>query len=155
MNTTMRITSLSIIALLILCALGSAAAAPIKMTAAAHKDYITSIATQQETTLALMLNNNTTKINEPVYLGGVLWSGTQSAPNYIENARVTIQRLSTNGTWIPIGTATTEKGGEYKGTFTTSLTPRGAGVFIFRATYDGDDRFAPSVSNVVMLTVYQ
>ncbi len=154
MNIRMRITSLSIIALLMLCALSSAAASPIKITTAAHNEYITGATSQQETMLAILLSNNTTKINEPVYLGGVLWSGTQSALNCIENARVTIQRLSTNGTWIPIGTATTEKDGEYKGTFTMSLTPRAAGVIIFRATYDGDDRFAPSVSNVVTLTVY-
>ena len=154
MNIRMRITSLSIIALVMLCALSSAAVSPIKITTAAHSEYITGATAQQETVLAILLINNTTKIKEPVYLLGALASGTQSAPNYIENARVTIQQLSANGTWIPIGTATTERDGEYKGKFVVSLTPRVAGFNTYRATYDGDSQFAPSVSNVVVLTVY-
>jgi hypothetical protein len=150
----MRIASLSIIALVMLCALSSAAVSPIKITTAAQSEHITGATAQQETVLVILLSNNTTKINEPVYLLGVLASGTQSAPNYIGNARVTIQQLSANGTWLPIGTATTEKDGEYKGKFVVSLTPRVAGVSVYRATYDGDSQFASSVSKVVSLTTY-
>jgi hypothetical protein len=124
------------------------------MATAAHSEYAKGTTDQQQTMLGIVLSNNTTKINEKVTLIGGLASGTPQTPNPIENARVTIQQLSANGTWISIGTATTEKDGEYKGMFFVLLTPRAPGVIIYRATYDGDNRFAPSVSNVVTLTVY-
>jgi hypothetical protein len=152
MNIRTQIISLSTIAIVTLCVLNVTAASTSNMATAAHSEYATGTTAQQQTVLAIVLSNNTTKINEPVYLLGGLRSGTQSAPNYIENARVTIQQLSANGTWIPIGTATTEAD-EYKGGFVVSLTPRAAGFNIYRATYDGDVQFAPSVSNVVVLTV--
>ncbi len=153
MNIRTQIISLSTIAIVTLCVLNVTAASTSNMGTAAHSEYATGTTAQQQTVLAIVLSNNTTKINEPVYLLGGLASGTQSAPNYIENARATLQQLSANGTWIPIGTATTETG-EYKGRFVVSLTPRAAGFNIYRATYDGDSQFAPSVSNVVVLTVY-
>jgi hypothetical protein len=151
MNIRMRIISLSIIALVILCALSSAAASTIKITTAAHSEYITDATAQQKTVLAIWLSNNTTKINESVYLLGILASGTPSAPSPIENARMTIQQLA-NETWIPIGSATT-LAGDYSGMFVVSLTPRAIGSTSYRATYDGDGQFAPSVSNAVVLTV--
>jgi hypothetical protein len=161
MNIKTQIISLSTIAIVTLCVLNVTAASTSNMATAAHSEYATGTTAQQETSLGIGLVDqnfkptNTTKVGQPVDLIGLLMypSGDPNAPNYIENARVTIQQLSANGTWIPIGTATTETG-ELKGTFVMLLTPRAAGFNIYRATYDGDSQFAHSVSNVVVLTVY-
>jgi hypothetical protein len=39
------------------------------------------------------------------------------------------------------------------GMFAVKLTPEAAGVYTYRVTFDGDDQYAPAVSNVVTLTV--
>jgi len=33
-----------------------------------------------------------------------------------------------------------------------TLTPEVAGVYTYRVTYDGDNQYAPAVSNVITLT---
>jgi hypothetical protein len=37
--------------------------------------------------------------------------------------------------------------------FIMKLPPKVAGVYTYQITYDGDDQYAPAVSNVVTLTV--
>ena len=39
------------------------------------------------------------------------------------------------------------------GIFSAKLTPMVAGVYTYRVTYDGNNQYAPAVSNVVTLTV--
>ena len=156
MNIRIRIISLLIITLLTLCVLNIAAASTSTPTTATHNGYNTDATAQQTTMLVIKLMNNngeeisTTKVGQTVDVVGVLVSGTLT-PNFIGGAKVNIQ-LMTNGTWTTLGATTTETG-QYKGMFAAPITPSFTGVFSYRATYDGDSQYAPSVSNVVQLTV--
>ena len=72
--------------------------------------------------------------------------------NYIGGATVNIQGSLDGNTWTTVLNTTTETG-KYNGFFLVLWTPPSTGVVYVRATYDGDSQYAPTVSNVVKLTV--
>jgi hypothetical protein len=153
------LTCLLIAALLTLCVPNVAAAQASKVTPVTYSGHAldTDATAQQSTVLYITLMNkngeeiSTAKVNQTVDLVGGLVSGTSSAPNYIGGAKVTVQALI-NETWTTLATTTTQTG-QYKGFFIGTITPHAAGVFSLRAIYDGDSQYAPTVSNVVTLTV--
>jgi hypothetical protein len=101
--------------------------------------------------------------NQQVVLSGVLaWrnpDAPNAAPDGIGGAKVNIQESLDGNTWNTVQTATTEtrtdvsEGEVGNGFFLVNWGSSGPGVFYFRATYDGDNQYAPAVSNVVRLTV--
>jgi hypothetical protein len=143
--------------MLTLCVLNIAAASASTPTTATHNRYNTDTTDQQTTTLVIRLMNNngdeivTANVNQTVNVVGVLMAGTLT-PNFIGGAKVNTQLMKTNGTWTTISTTTTETG-QYKGMFAAPITPTSTGAFSYRATYNGDSQYAPTVSNVVTLTI--
>ena len=100
-------------------------------------------------------------VGQYVDLRGILSSGTPPASPYdyshgIANATVNIQSMNSDGkTWTTVDTKRTNLPNDYPGagTFILILTPKDVGAYTYRVTYDGDSQYAPSVSNVVTLTV--
>ncbi len=159
LNLEKTLTCLFIVAILILCVPYVAAGQARKSTPVTYSRYAvdTEATAKQPTVLVIVLMNkngeklSAAKVGQTLDLVGGLVSGTSSAPNYIGGAKVNIQQLI-SGTWTTLGTATTETG-QHKGFFIETITPTSSGVFSFKATYDGDSQYAPTVSNVVNLTV--
>ena len=150
---------LSIVAVLIVCAPNVTAASTSTPTIAIHSGHNTNARALQTTMLGAKFINDkgdqitTAKVNEDVTFGGILVSGTASAPNPIGGAKINIQKMQ-SGTWATVYTATTITG-ENKGIYAVTYTPHAAGTFSFRATYDGDSQYAPAVSNVAKITVVE
>ena len=69
----------------------------------------------------------------------------------IGGAKINIQFQNLDGTLNTVGTTITETG-KNNGAFLVSWTPNTIGVFYIRATYDGDNQYAPCVSKVVQVT---
>jgi hypothetical protein len=139
-----------------LCAINVTAASTSKLATVTHNGYATDTRSQQQTHLAIKLANkngdeiSTTNVNQTVQLLGLLrMPGTS---NYIGGATVNIQLSLDGNTWTTILHTTTETG-KYNGFFFASWTPQSTGVVYVRATYDGDSQYAPTVSNVVQVTV--
>jgi hypothetical protein len=157
MSILKGIGSVLIIAMLTLCVLNIAAASTSKLTPATalvtYNGYATN-ATINQTVLEIMLSSNTTNVNEKVTLIGGLASSPIQTQNFIGGATVNIQKW-VNETWTTVDTTTTTAAGDYKGWFKVPITPSSTGVFSYRATYDGDSQYAPTVSNVVRLMVNQ
>ena len=60
-----------------------------------------------------------------------------------------IQYLNYDGTaWYAVGIATIMSGGKEAGYFGGTLTLKRLGVYLYRATYDGESLYAPAISNV-------
>jgi hypothetical protein len=164
MEITKAILSLSIVAILAICMFDGVAAAPVsKQTTDVHRNYTVDVkGDRQQTYLVAYLRNQTAitiGVDQPVYLGGILdVSPTFSPGRGIPNATVNIQSLNPDGkTWSTVATRITEavdqQGHGMNGFFVVVLTPVVAGVYTYRVTYDGDSQYAPSVSNIVTLTV--
>jgi len=141
-----------------LCAMNVTAASTSKLTTATHNGYATDVRSQQQTVVEIMLLNNngdkinTTTVNQSVILGGVLTSVPSNSSNYLGGATVNIQGSLDGNKWIAITHVATQTG-EFNGFFAVKWTQSKPGVIYFRATYDGDNQYAPTVSNVVKLTV--
>jgi len=160
------IIDLSIIAILIICMFNSVAAAPVsKITTNIHSNYNADVSAGQQTYILAILNGNATtitmEVGQSVYLHGALSSGTpptswRDSSHGVSNATVNIQSMNSDGkTWTTVDTKRTNLPNDYPGagTFILILTPKDVGAYTYRVTYDGDSQYAPSVSNVVTLTV--
>jgi len=149
------ILSLSTIAILTIYMFNSVAAAPVnKQTTDVHRSYAMDAPIKTQTGLVLALSNNTTVVGTPVDIVGALAAKEHDTIHFIGGATITIQQLGTNGTtWNTIGTAQTLSTGNETGFFGARITPKSSGYYIVRATYDGDNNYAPAVSNVVALIV--
>jgi hypothetical protein len=142
---------LLIAAIFTICMPNVAAAPKTKQTTVVDSRYIMEVRGKEQPLLGLLLSNNTTYVNQSVDVVGGLATGTPSALHGIEGATINIQRLNYNGTtWYNLGTLTTLTGKD-AGLFGASITPKEPGPHIYRATYDGDSRYAPAISNVVAL----
>ncbi len=170
MGMKKAIISLSIVAILTICVFnGVAAAAVSKQTTDVRSNYAVDARGNQQTYLAAYLGLDdatalTMGVGQYTYLYGVLSVGTPptSSNDYshgIGNARVNIQSMNSDGkTWSTVATHITSAdasvpGMPLVGFFSAKLTPNGAGVYTYRVTYDGESQYAPTVSNVVTLTV--
>ena len=158
MNIRIRILGLLIIAMMSLCAINVTAASTSKLATVTHNGYATDARSEQQTSLAIKLGNkngdeiSTTNVNQTVFLVGALTSGTSNPPNYIGGAAVNIQGSLDGNKWVTISHVATQTD-KFNGLFAVNWTQSNRGVFYFRATYDGDSQYAPTVSNVVQLTV--
>jgi len=139
-----------------LCAINVTAASTSKLATVTHNGYATDARSEQQTRLAIKLWNkngdeiSTTDVNQTVFLLGLL--GTPGTSNHIGGAKVNIQGSLDGNTWTTVGNTTTETD-KYNGFFLVSWTPQSTGVVYVRATYDGDSQYAPTMSNMVKLTV--
>lgn len=153
MSMRKRIISLSIIAILSLCSLNVAAALESKPTATIHGGYTTSATAQQPTTLVFYAPPQA-KIFEPTPVSGYLTTANGTG---IADARIVIQQFSLFGDskWHLLAIVfTTGKDGHFSDTvvvFPKIFATKGG--YHFRATYDGDGQYAPSVSNEVIVAV--
>jgi hypothetical protein len=160
MNLRIRILGLIVAAMLSLCVINVTAASTSTPTMVTHNGYPIDATSQQQTHLKIILLDQTsnltnmTKVNQSVDLFGVLssLSGDPNAPNYIGGATVHIQ-LMQSGKWTTVFNTTTETSKDTLGLFGISITENHTGVFSYRVTYDGNSQYAPTVSNVVKLTV--
>ncbi len=154
MNKKKALICLSIIAILTICVPNVAATPTSKQTSEVYSSYTMDVPVKERPILVILLSNNDTYVNKPVDLYGLLGAGDPHSPHWIENATINVQRLNYDGTsWSTIGSLTTQTG-KYAGFFAGTITPRYEGPYIYRATYDGDSHYAPTISNVEALRVY-
>ena len=160
MNIKNGLVCLSIIAIVTFSIPNVTAASAGKPAINIHSNYAMDAPVKTQTALVLALSSNTTAANKPVYIYGALVAEEQGTMHYIGDATITIQQLtSTNGTvWSRVGTLQTTTTNDQVGTsitpnFSATETPKISGYYVIRATYDGDNSYAPAVSNVVSLTV--
>jgi hypothetical protein len=151
MSMRKRIISLSIVAILSLSTLNVAAALESKPTTTIHGGYTTSATAQQPTTLAFYAPPQA-KIFEPTPVSGYLTTANGTG---ITDARIVIQQLHDDGKWHLFSIVfTTGKDGRFSDTVVVYPKIFAAkGGYHFRATYDGDGQYAPSVSNEVIVAV--
>ena len=159
MNIKNGLVCLSIIAIVTFSIPNVTAASAGKTAINTHSNYAMDAPVKTQTALVLALSSNTTAAGKPVYIYGALVAG-QGTMHYVAGATITIQQLtSTNGpVWSRIGTLQTTTADDQVGAsitpnFSATETPTTSGYYIIRATYDGDNNYAPAVSNVVSLTV--
>lgn len=142
---------LSIIAILSLCTLNVAAALTSKPTTTIYGEYTTSAIAQQPTTLTFAAPPQA-KIFEPTKVCGYLTTANGTG---IKDARIQIQRLHGDGKWhFSSIVSTTGNNGYFSDTvvvFTKMFATKGD--YHFRAIYDGDGQYAPSVSNEANVTI--
>ncbi|MGB8310543.1 MAG: hypothetical protein WCE81_01610 [Halobacteriota archaeon] len=161
------ILSVSIIAILTICMFNSVAAAPMsKQTPDVHSNSAVDVRGQQQTYLLFGGTTNTgttVGVGQSVQTSGILSHDTPptSLNDYshgLPDATVNTQ-LNYGGTWTTVATETTWAanyggGAGMTGVFFVTLTPGAAGVYTYRATYDGNSQYAPTISsNTVTLTV--
>jgi hypothetical protein len=159
----------------------STAVAPVsKLTYDIHRNYAGDLRAVQQTYILATLNSNATMVimgvGQSVYLHGILSAGTPPASwrdssHGVPDMKVNIQCMNSDGnmwtvniqrinsdenTWTTVYTERTNPPNAYPtktGTFIMTLTPKVAGTYNYRITYDGDGQYAPAVSNVVTLAV--
>jgi hypothetical protein len=141
----MRIISLSIAAILTLCVLNVAAASTSMPAITAHDAYLKDATAQQPTTIAITAPTQV-KANASAYANGTLTVGDKG----ISSAAVHLQWLDlTTGNWTTLSDGKTNDSGQFSIPVFLYFTAK----YTFRVTYDGDSRYAPSVSNQVMVEV--
>ena len=154
MNIKNGLVCLSIIAIVTFSMPNVAAVSAGKPAITIHSSYAMDAPVKTQTALVLALSNNKTVVGTPVDIVGALAVKEHDTIHFIGGATITIQQLGTNGTtWNTIGTAQTLSTGNETGFFGARITPKSSGYYIVRATYDGDNNYAPAVSNVVALIV--
>ncbi len=143
MNMRKGVMSLSLIAIVTLCALNVAAASVSKPATAAYGNDITSARAAQSTTLTLTSPTNV-KVNQGFNVSGYLTTASGSG---IAGAVVDVQTYY-NSTWVAMWNVTTDSSGHLSDTWGFSS----AGAYNFRLSYSGDSQNAASVSNEVTIT---
>jgi len=143
MKMKTRMISLSILALLTICLLTVAAASPSNPAAAPHSKIVTGIKTQQQTTLTLTAPTRA-KLGESFSYGVSLTAGGTG----VGGAIIHIQELL-QGHWLTLTSHTSDSKGNYVG----QLISNRIADYRVRATYDGDNQYAPGVSNEVVITI--
>ena len=143
MNMRKGMISLSIIAIVTLCAFNVAAASVSKPATTATGSDITGARAQQSTTLTFTAPANV-KLNQNFQISGSLTSASGTG---IAGAVVDEQTYY-NGTWYSMWNVTTDNSGHLSDTWGLSQ----AGATSFRLAYNGDSQNAASVSNEVTIT---
>ncbi|MGB8310503.1 MAG: hypothetical protein WCE81_01410 [Halobacteriota archaeon] len=145
MGMKKAIISLSIIAISTLCLLNVAAASTINPATAPHSKIVTDVKGQQPTTLTFNCPTHA-KVNEWVYFTGSLTSGGTGLSNTLVSCQYEYLK---NGNWATFTSGMTDSNGNIVGGIKPSVT----GDQYYRLSYDGNSQYAPSVSDVVMVTV--
>ena len=128
-----------------LCVLNVATASTGKPVIAGRDAYVKDVTAQQPTTITISAPTQV-NANASVYANGTLTAGGKG----IAGAVVHLQWLDlTTGNWTILSDGKTGDSGQFSVPVFLYFT---AG-YTFRVTYDGDSRYAPSVSNEVMVTV--
>jgi len=143
MNMRKGVMSLSLIAVVTLCALNVAAASVSKPATASYHNDITRAQAAQSTTLTFTAPTNV-KVNQSFKISGYL---TTVSGNGIAGAVVDEQTYY-NGAWVAMYNVTTDGSGHLSDTLGLSA----AGAYNFRLAYNGNSQYAPSVSNEVTIT---
>lgn len=148
---------LSIITILTLSIPNVAIVSASKQTTNVHSNYAMDVPVKKQPQLVLLFSNNektaNTTVNTSVELVGLLATVTNGKINSIEGATINIQRLNSDETWYTADTLTTMSG-KFSGYFKVEVTPKDPGTYIFRAAYDGNNTYAPTESDMVVLTVH-
>ena len=150
MNMRKAVIILSITAILSLCTLNVAAALTSKPTTTIRDEYTTSATVQQPTTLTFAAPPQA-KIFEPTKVCGYLTANGTG----IKDARIQIQMLHGDGKWHLYNILfTTGNNGYFSDAVVVwTMVFATKGGYHFRAIYDGDGQYAPSVSNEVIVAV--
>jgi len=142
-QTRKRLICLSIVAIVVFCALNVATATTSKYSTAIHSKIVTDATAQQPTTLTLTAPANAT-VDENFDVSGYLTAGGTGVSGRIINVQV-----QEGGQWKTFRFVTTDS----NGFFTFTFIAQKGGDLNFRITYDGDSQYAPSVSNKVTVRV--
>jgi len=129
------------VTLLSLCVVNVTAALPRNQTATPHSKNVTDLKTTIPTTLTFTCPT-LVNVNEPFGIGGSLTAGGKGVSGAHINGQVMLQEQ-----WTTFSGYTTDGNGNISGTISTNYT----GLRFYRLSYDGDDRYAPSVSNGVVV----
>ena len=159
------IISLLVIMILTICMFNSVAAAPVsKQTPDVHSNHAINVKGVQQTYIFAAIGGGKTVtmgVGKNVSVDSILSYGTpatswQDTSHGIPNAIINIQNMNSDGqTWSTIDTSITQSSSSTNvGSFTVKLTPKVAGVYTFRVTYDGDSQYAPAVSDVLTLIAW-
>ena len=143
MNMRKEVMSLSLIAIVTLCAFNVAAASVSKPATAAYSNDITSARAAQSTTLTLTSPTHV-QVNQGFNVSGYLTTASGSG---IAGAVVDVQTYY-NSTWVAMWNVTTDSSGHLTDIWGFSQ----AGAYNFRLSYSGDSQNAASVSNEVTIT---
>ncbi|MGB8310975.1 MAG: hypothetical protein WCE81_03805 [Halobacteriota archaeon] len=137
------IISLSILAIFTLCVPNVVVASESNPTTALHSKIVTDTKAYQLTTLTFTAPAQA-KVNEWFNYGGSLTAGGKG----VGGALIHVQYVW-NGRWTTFSNFTTDSDGSW----IRKIEPYTTGDYHFRAIYDGDDLYAPSVSNEVVVIV--
>jgi hypothetical protein len=118
------------------------------------------IASASTGTVSSPLLETNLKFNAPTYT----WHGYVPVDGYlttasgagIGNAKIHAQRLEGRDVWTTLFNVTTDAKGHFSFAVMPRSAPPGANYVIvnyYRVTYDGDSRYAPSISNEVEMNV--
>jgi len=140
MNTKKGVTCLLAVTLLSLCVVNVATALPRNQTAAPHSKNVTDLKTTIPTTLTFTCPT-LANANEPFGIGGTILAAATGVSGAHINGQVMLQEQ-----WTTFSGYTTDSNGTISGTISTDYT----GLRFYRHSYDGDARYAPSVSNAVV-----
>ena len=121
-----------------------------KQTTNVHSSFAMDVPVKEHPKLVLLLSNNVTTVNTSVNIYGQLATVTNGRINGIEGATVKIQHINYDGTSLTERTVTTMSG-VFSGCFSASITPKDPGIYVCRATFDGDSNHAPAMSDEVPL----
>lgn len=141
---------LLIVATLTLFMTNVAAAPANKQTTNVYSGFAMDASVKEHPRLVLLLSNNVTTVNTSVSIYGQLATVTNGRIHGIEGATVKIQHINQDGT-VLTERALTTMSGVFSGCFSASITPKDPGIYICRATFDGDNIYAPAVSEEVPL----
>ena len=127
------------------------AAAPAnKQTTNVHSSFVMDVPVKEHPRLVLLLSNNVTTVNTSINIYGQLATVTNGKIHGVEGATVKIQHVNQDGTVLTERSLTTMSG-IFSGCFSASITPKDPGIYICRATFDGDNTYASAVSDEVPL----
>ena len=141
MNMKKGLICLLVVTALSLCVVNVTAALPRNPTAAPHSKIVTDVKTTVPTTLTFTCPTQV-NVNEPFGIGGTLTTGGKGVSGAHINGQVMLQEQ-----WTTFSGYTTDSNGTISGTISTDYT----GLRFYRLSYDGDARYAPSVSNGVVV----
>jgi len=141
MNMKKGVICLLAVTLLSLCVVNVTTALPRNKTAAPHSKNVADLKTTVPTTLTFTCPT-LVNVNEPSGIGGSLTAGGEGFSGVHINGQV-----MTQGQWTTFSGYTTDSNGNISGTTSTNYT----GLRFYRLSYDGDARYAPSVSNEIVV----
>lgn len=145
MNIKIRMISVPMIVILALSVVNVAAASTSTPTIVVRDTCIKDATAPQQTTITITAPTQV-KSNESIYVNGTLTAGATG----IADAVVHVQWLDpTTGNWTTFSDAKTSDSGQ----FSVPIFLYFPADYTLRVTYDGDSRYASSMSNEVMVTV--